>query len=101
MELSEFFSAGVETFDWVYSTWSGSDAGVGAALFLVGIDVFSFADGVFVEGGLTLDPSYCFEAAVFEATALEGEALEVEALEAAGLGAVDLEAGEAFTGFLR
>ena len=78
------------------STWSGADAVVGAALFLVGIDVFSFADGVFVEGGLTLDPSCCFEAAVFEATALE-----VEALEAAGLGAVDLEAGEAFTGFLR
>ena len=63
------------------STWSGADAGVGAALFLVGIDVFSFADGVFVEGGLTLDPSCCFEAA--------------------GLGAVDLGAGEAFTGFLR
>ena len=73
------------------STWSGADAGVGAALFLVGIDVFSFADGVFVEGGLTLDPSCCFEAS----------ALEVEALEAAGLGAVDLGAGEAFTGFLR
>ena len=73
------------------STWSGADAGVGAALFLVGIDVFSFADGVFVEGGLTLDPSCCFEATV----------LEVEALEAAGLGAVDLGAGEAFTGFLR
>ena len=68
------------------STWSGADAGVGAALFLVGIDVFSFADGVFVEGGLTLDPSCCFEATVFEAAAL---------------GAVDLGAGEAFTGFLR
>ena len=68
------------------STWSGADAGVGAALFLVEIDVFGFADGVFVEGGLTLDPSCCFEAAVFEA---------------AGLGAVDLGAGEAFTGFLR
>ena len=78
------------------STWSGADAGDGAALFLVGIDVFSFADGVFVEGGLTLDPSCCFEATVFEAAALE-----VEALEAAGLGAVDLGAGEAFTGFLR
>ena len=77
------------------STWSGADAGVGAALFLVGIDVFSFADGVFVEV-LTLDPSCCFEATVFEAAALE-----VEALEAAGLGAVDLGAGEAFTGFLR
>ena len=74
------------------SPWSGADAGgVRAALFLVGIDVFSFADGVFVEGGLTVDPSCCFEAAV----------LEVEALEAAGLGAVDLGAGEAFTGFLR
>ena len=58
------------------STWSGADAGVGAALFLVGIDVFSFADG-----GLTVDPSCCFEAA--------------------GLGAVALGAGEAFTGFLR
>ena len=68
------------------STWSGADAGVGAELFLVVIDVFSFADGVFVEGGLTLDPSCCFEAA---------------ALEVAGLGAVDLGAGEAFTGFLR
>ena len=68
------------------STWSGADAGVGAALFLVGVDVFSFADGVFVEGGLTVDPSCCFEAA---------------ALEVAGLGAVDLGAGEAFTGFLR
>ena len=68
------------------STWSGADAGVGAALFLVEIDVFGFADGVFVEGGLTLDPSCCFEATVFEA---------------AGLGAFDLGAGEAFTGFLR
>ncbi len=83
------------------STWSGADAGVGAALFLVGIDVFSFADGVFVEGGLTLDPSCCFEATVFEATVFEAAALLVEALEAAGLGAVDLGAGEAFTGFLR
>ena len=73
------------------STWSGADAGVGAALFLVEIDVFGFADGVFVEGGLTLDPSCCFEAAVFEAAVFE----------AAGLGAVDLGAGEAFTGFLR
>ena len=63
------------------STWSGADAGVGAALFLVEIDVFGFADGVFVEGGLTLDPSCCFEAAV--------------------LGAFDLGAGVAFTGFLR
>ena len=78
------------------STWSGTDAGVEAALFLVGIDVFSFVDGVFVEGGLTLDPSCCSGAAVFEAAALE-----VEALEAGGLGAVDLGAGEAFTGFLR
>ena len=82
------------------STWSGTDAGVEAELFLVRIDVFSFADGVFVEGGLTLDPSCCSGAAVFEAAALEVEALEVEALEAAGLGAVDLGAGEAFTGFL-
>ena len=72
------------------STWSGTDAGVEAALFLVGIDVFSFVDGVFVEGGLTLDPSCCSGAAVFEAAALE----------AGRLGAVDLGAGEAFTGFL-
>ena len=85
MELSEFLSAGVEAFDWMDSTLAGADAGVGAALFLVGIDVFGFADGVFVEGDWTVVPSCCFEAAVFET---------------AVLGAVDLGAGEAFTGFL-
>ena len=58
------------------------DTVVGAELFLVGLDVFSFVDGVFVEGGLTLDPSCCCGAAVFEAAALE-----VEALEAGGSGA--------------